>query len=342
MLVVASIFAQTREDTLIHVLPVMGSPEQALFFKENFDMEIAAASYAITQNASEADYLFRLSVSPNMVLYDDGTSEQAPPDEPQFLLNVSLIRGEDDAEIVSFQFPFTDLEEMYEHNLYLVYGAMANVPVTKLGEVVDESDRWRNKWLYIRTSFDYPVVTTHQSRVPGGFIYNQGGDQLIQIDHKVRAMPGVTVGAELQFLHWMSTEAGFLLRFGDPLGDTFIPGVYLQLKTPLKPSRHFMLEPYLMFHTQTNTAVIYERFPQTAIGGGFQFGVKGGEMGALFADISFSYTMGSVIAKNPMNDWLPSTLPYSRYVIAFGFGYKVGFMDRPPYIPRQRNPNPNP
>ena len=172
VLVAASAFAQSREDTLIHVLPVTGTPEQATYFKQNFDMEIAAANYTITQNAGEADYLFQLSVSPNMVLYDDGTMDLAPPDEPQNILTVTLIRGEDNEEIVSFSFPFTDLEEMYEHNLALVYGAMANVPITRLGDVVvvDESDLWRNKWLYIRGSFDYPVVTTHQSKVPGGYI----------------------------------------------------------------------------------------------------------------------------------------------------------------------------
>ncbi|MDR3020726.1 MAG: hypothetical protein LBU66_07470, partial [Treponema sp.] len=125
--VTTAIFAQTREDIQVHVLPVTGTPEQAAFFRDNFEMEIKGAGYTTTYIATEADYLFQLEVKPNMISYDDGTQEQAPAEEGQFLLHLTLIRNEDRTEMVAFSFPFTQLEEMYDFNLKLVYEAMANV-----------------------------------------------------------------------------------------------------------------------------------------------------------------------------------------------------------------------
>ena len=323
------IFAQTRNDTTIHIpMPVGGNSTQQTFFKENFEMETVAAGYATTENASQADYTLKLEVQPNMIVYDDGTEEQAPPEEKQYVLELRLIRNEDGNEIVMFNFPFTEVEEMYEYNLYLLYQAMANVPLTKLTSVL-ETDHWRNKWVYVRGSLDYTISnyqadvadsanwksedgTSHESLTP-------------EIARSTTPMVAGTLGVEFQFLNWMSAEGDIKLIFGDPEQPTFVPTVGAFLKFPLKPSKHFMLEPYLGIDFPMFTGAHIKNLSpfNTAIGGGFQFGVKGGEFGAFFVDVNFMYTLAQIKTEttNRAASW-------ERWVLGFGIGYKIGFLNR--------------
>jgi hypothetical protein len=332
--ITTAIFAQVREDILVHVLPVTGTPEQANFFKENFEMEITGGGYTITQNPADADYLFQLNVRPNMIVYEDGAEEQAPADEGLFLLHLTLIRAEDSTDIVSFSFPFTELNEMYDFNLKLVYEAMANVPITRLGdiEIIDESDAWRNKWIYLRASGDFIIsVYELRSRVP---IYNNSkpDDPPVEIlNNQIGTFPGITVGLELQFLNFMSIEAAFVARFGEPYNDAaFIPGLQLQLKFPIKLAKHYMLEPYIAGGANANTSDAAWEFPRWDAGGGFQFGIKAGDRGALVIDASYMYSFTPVAMKNPKGDsYNPDRIEYTRHVISIGIGYKIGFFDRP-------------
>jgi hypothetical protein len=321
-------YAQTRNDTMIYIpMPTGGDSAQQAFFKENFEMETIAAGYAVTDTEREADYTLKLEVKPNMIMYDDGTEELAPPDEKQYVLELRLIRVEDGNEIVMFNFPFTEVEEMYEYNLYLLYQAMANVPLTKLTSVL-ENDHWRNKWLYIRASFDYPI-TFYALQNPDHVSMSSGGmTSDVPLDHKIRPFPGASVGVELQFLNWMSAEAGFQLNFGDPFTTSLIPVINAELKFPLKPSKHFMIEPYgaVTFPAATTSEIV--QFPPVGLGGGVQLGVKGGSMGAFFADVNYIYYLGDVIVKNPYANFTPDRLTYNRFVIGLGLGYKIGFFNR--------------
>jgi hypothetical protein len=347
MIIVAPIFAQTRDDILIHIpMPLATNPAHASFFKENFDQETAAAGYALTENINEADYILRLEVRPNLIIYEDGYEEPAPPDEPQFLLQVTLIQREDNVEMVAFSFPFTEVDEMYEFNLFLLYQAMATVPLTRLGDVIPEGDLWRNKWLYIRTSLDFPI-TVHAIRDVRWihFVDPSTGqrDETVRpvpLNHEVEYNGGLTVGFELQFLHFMSAELCLTVRFGDPISNAFIPGLGIQWKFPIKPAVHFMLEPYLMGQVQMHTLPNHT-IPPLSVGGGFQFGVRGGDMGAFFIDANFMYTLGVLYTPPPTRfdsgyrD--PSQIPWNRWVISFGIGYKIGFFDRP--LPRSQMQN---
>jgi len=326
LILVASVSAQVREDTRIHVPNVISARmDQAIYFKENFEMEIAGAGYTITDSAQEADYLLQLEVLPHIIVYDDGSSGLAPPDEDQYLLNINLLRAEDSSEIVAFTFPFTELEEMYHFNLYLVYEAMANVPITRLAEANAEDNSWRNKWLYIRASFDYPVISAYVLK--GENKSEKAGYDARYFDNSISVFVGATAGLEVQFLNWMSAEVFFNIRFGDPTDQyAFIPGIGLQLKFPLKPANYLMLSPYIMGGTQAPTAGNYHDFPRLAVGGGFQFGVKAGKMGAAFIDASYLFFIGDVVMKN--TGWTPDRIRYTRNVISIGLGYKIGFIDR--------------
>jgi hypothetical protein len=326
MLKAVTAFAQTRSDIQVYISPVKGTPEQAAFFMDNFTMETQGAGYTVTNNISHADYILNLEVQPNVILYDDGTTEPAPPGEPQYNLIIKLEREEDDVEVLAFSFQFTELDEMYDYNLYLLYNAMANVPFTKLGDI---EYWWRNKWVYFRASFDYPV-TFYQLKSQNRKWNPSDEREQIPIDNKIIPFPAVTFGVEFQYLNWMSTEMNFNLSFNDPMSNSFIPSIQIEQKFPIKPSKHFMLEPYAAVSFPMDTSSNVVNFPKFGVGGGFQFGVKGGNMGAFFVDVNYIYYLGNVTMRNSDSHYSqPTNIDYTRFVLGLGIGYKFGLFNRP-------------
>jgi hypothetical protein len=343
----AAAAAQSREDVRIYIpLVVAVDPAQADFFQKNFAMEIAAAGYTVTENVTEADYSIRLRVRENTTVYSDGTSSPVPPGEDQYILQINLVRNSDNSQVVSLSFGFSELEEMYNHNLSLVYQTLANVPLTKgddktlvkfmVGKDGENDDWWRNKWLYLRISADLPISFYQikpEGLFNGGFVYEgddvEDPDRYSRINRQTIAMPGATVGLELQFLYWMSLEANFEVRLRDTVGLAFMPGIGVQLKFPLKPSADFMVEPYAAGVYTMNLAEHSISFPRYAVGGGLQLGVKGGRSGAFFFDINYLYSLEEAVTSNPDFHYTqPEALHWSRTVIGLSLGYKTGFGNR--------------
>ncbi|MCL2068076.1 MAG: hypothetical protein FWG99_11525 [Treponema sp.] len=348
-------FAQSRDDVSIYFPPVLASPEQAEYLHNSFSTEAFAAGYIVTSSRLEADYVIELEVRPNIIIYDDGTEEPAPPDEEQFVLRFALIRNEDNEEILFFSYLFTDLLELSRRSLYLLNEAMANVPVvmppenvpitvplrvilTRMGpdEEFGRDDRWRNKWVYFRASFDYPI-TIHalepDKLYDGSSIYN--GDinnppvQFYTLDNKVEPAPALTFGLELQLFNWMSLEFDFEMKFEDPEFKTYIPVVGAQLKFPLKPSGLFMLEPYAAASYYLKKPDYYESFSGIEAGGGIQFGAFGGSRGVWFFDARFMYTINGAGTYNLNTEYPnPEVVQWNRFIIGIGVGYKLGFFDR--------------
>jgi hypothetical protein len=325
-----SLAAQSRNDITVFVPPVTGGvPEQQAFFAENFRMELIGANYTLVENQQDSDYTMALSIAQHVEdTYEDENGETVV-DQIVDVLTVSLQDSKDGREILQFSWAFENLEDMYEWNLHLIYQAMANVPLTKLSGAVD-NDHWRNKWLYVRASFDYPI--TFYAYPDPVSIYGDNGNPTPDysvLDHKVLPFPGVTVGVEFQFLNWMSVEGDFQVNFGDPFSNSFIPSLGIELKFPLKPSKHFMIEPYGIITFPTSTATDTLEFPRVGMGGGAQFGVKGGSMGAFFVDVNYVHYLEKVVTRN--NDTgkpNPSTISWNRFSIGLGIGYKIGFMNR--------------
>jgi hypothetical protein len=322
-------FAQSREDVNVYIAPVLANPDQATFFKENFTTETLGAGYNVAQEIDDADYILNLEVKPNMILYDDGSLELAPPDEKQYILYVRLVDHDENTELVSFSFAFTSTDEMYDFNLYLLYEAMANVPMTKLGAGLIQNDQWRNKWLYIRASFDYPI-TFYQLLKPDVLMGDGPHNPVLPLEHKISPFPAVTFGVELQYLYFMSTELSFNLSFADPFGHSFIPAIQIEQKFPIKPGRNFLIEPYAAVSFPVATTINCLQFPRLGVGGGVQIGVKGGEFGAFFVDVNYIHFLGDVIVKNPWVEHYPNPdrIHYTRFVVGLGIGYKIGFFNR--------------
>ncbi|MDR2760027.1 MAG: hypothetical protein LBB78_11680 [Spirochaetaceae bacterium] len=327
-----ALFAQSRNDVTVYIPPVTGGlPEQQVFFAENFKMELMGANYAVVGDVMDSDYTLALTITQEAETYEDETG--ATVEETGEIINVlavSLQDSNDGREVLQFSWAFNTLEEMYEWNLHLIYQAMANVPLTKL-TVVPDTDHWRNKWLYIRASFDYPITfyaSPEPTAITGTPVAGQPTPYSV-LDHKVLPFPGITLGVEFQFLNWMSAEGDFKVNFGDPLSTTFIPAIDFQLKFPLKPSKHFMIEPYGMATFPTTTATDTVEFPRIGIGGGVQLGVKGGSMGAIFVDVNYVHYLGKVTTKNnDTNKPNPATIDWNRFSVGLGIGYKIGFFNR--------------
>jgi hypothetical protein len=328
--------AQSREDVRIYLpLVVAVDPMQADFFRKNFAMEIAAAGYTVTENVTEADYSLRVRVSENT----------ASPSDDQYALQLSLLRNSDNSQVVSLSFGFTELEEMYNHNLSLIYQVLANVPLSSgddktlvkymVGQNADREDWWRNKWLYLRASFDFPI-SYYQSQpdglYEGVFTYDgpmENPARYSRNTHRIIPMPGATIGLEVQFLYWMSFEANFEMRIGDAVGFALMPGIGAQVKFPIKPSTHFMLEPYITAVLSANNEDDSISFSRYSIGGGAQLGVRGGRMGAFFFDASYLYSLNEAVTNNPDPVFPhPAKLHWKRSVIGLSLGYKVGFINR--------------
>jgi len=320
------------------------------FFQENFLMEATALGYTITEDKSEAGYIYRYNVVPNMVMYNDGIKRLPPPDEPQYVIQMSVIRNEDDFEVLSYSFPFSDLNEIYEYNQFLFF--RANLPYAEGEEkvvYVFPDTSWRNKWIYLRVSIDYPI--TFFLLQPDGLyekvaLYNGDikttNDFSIPLNHIFTAMPGLTLGIEVQFLNFMSIEGNFQISLGDTVKTWFFNMAWgAQLKFPLKFADNLMIEPYAAFTHQFKTPKdVFKEFPPFSIGGGVQLCTKGGKDGAFFVDVNFMYSLKKAAMKNQTEyysasekktkSWFknPEVINYQRFVIGLSAGYKYGLFNR--------------
>jgi hypothetical protein len=121
----ASIIGQSRNDVVIYINPTTGGNlDENQFFDDNLRMEVTAANYTVTENREEADYLLVPKVTLN-----------TPTDEIlSHSLVLQLMRTVDGTELIQVGVDYDQVTETYEWNLYLIYQAMANVPLTKTAD----------------------------------------------------------------------------------------------------------------------------------------------------------------------------------------------------------------
>ena len=328
-----SSYTQMRDDITIYIpQPTGGTYEQQEYFFENFVMETEGAGYAVTNLSAGSDYTLNLNIKPNLITYTDGTTEQAPWYEPQFVLAITLLETESRVDIVYFEFPFTTLPEMYDYNLYLIYQAMANVPLTKLTSIyIPDDDRWRNKWLYLRVSLDYnvPVYTPDEDFYKRS---NPPGEPISQpIPHLYPMAPGATLGLELQFLNFMSAEAALAILLGNVTGlqsnHDIIATFDLSLRFVIKPGIHFMIEPFI--GVSFPMALVGSNMSHFGILGGVEVGIKAGDMGALFFNVRGEYDLDKTTSIPPGAVDSNLLINWTRFAFGVGVGYKIGFSDRP-------------
>ncbi|MDR0599042.1 MAG: hypothetical protein LBG84_03035 [Treponema sp.] len=308
----------SRTDIKIYILHPESKPgitEQEDFFAEQFKSEITAAKYTVTDNRDEADYLIQLIIEENEYWGEE--------DEKRYLLTPILIRAEEGTEVVRFSWPFTDMTEMYQWNLFLVYEAMANVPMTKeLGgssSVIVEKqvapgmdDRWRNKWLYLNIGAGADMT------------YLVGSGSLRMAQGMVG--PSVFAGAEFHFGDTLSLELDPVRAraLNDEKRYFVIWSPSAALKWVFKPEEFLMIEPYAgaEYERIVGGEPGRDRAPWLSALAGVQLGLRAGRRGAFVFDFGVTYSLlGTWRLDGEEKD-------YGTIRFTFAVGYKVGFLDR--------------
>jgi len=330
----AASFAQNISNRFIFIEGTADNEEHHEYFLRNFTIEARTAGYTVTKRKKDAAYTFEFTVSPNMVSVQ-GSMQPAPPGENQFVINVSLVDNKDKEEKVAFDFYFTSLDEMFEYNQFIFHRATVFIPTATSKDLIDRD--WQNKWIYMRLSFDYPIIfhaLQPKGLIGGQAVYVEGPDgkpdDMIPLDNRIQPQPGFTFGFEFQLLYFMSIETNF--KFS--MGDTYTYAFYnfaagAELKFPIK-SRYVVFQPYGVFKYNFNTSDVFTEFPDYEVGGGLQVGMRMGRSGSLFLDVSYLHTLTDIIMKNTYGTLAPEppVIYYKRFVLGLAIGYKVGFVTR--------------
>jgi hypothetical protein len=342
LLLAASSFAQDLQSLQNKYLFIEGrasKQDHQDFFMRSFTMEANGSGYVVTPTKSEALHTLRF----------DAVSD---PEEPDlYIITMSLTRNEDNAQLVSFNFYYESLEEMFTFVRTLFLNSVTSIPLPLLTEEhlsAGLGNQW-NKWLYFRASFDYPItlylLQPNDTMMGGSSLYNPDTNQMDPQDHKTLAMPGATLGVEVQPLNFLTVELNFQLSLGDTRNTYFINmGGGADLKFPIK-FKSFMLVPYGSFVYPFTVSPIFTEFPLFMIGGGVQFCARAGKRGIIFIDAQYMFSFTDAVMRNPYLDFSdekhqvypePAEIPYKRSVLGIGVGYKFGIIDRQKRQPKQQ------
>jgi hypothetical protein len=382
-LLAVSSFAQEIPNRYISIEGTSDDEEQLEFFLTNFALEAASAGYIVKESRSEAAYTISFIIVPNLPpdtaveneQAEDGEEGEAPPvnqypdyqylDDNKYLMKISLIRNKDDLEVVSFDFFFTELTEVYTYNRELFQNATFYIPPITDEDLIlagEPDDRWKNKWLYLRASFDYPIIFYGLQKEGFKFgyaLFNEtakdnpdGGEGLVNpIGNEVMPFPGATIGVEFQFLNFMSFEINFQASMGEvatlyhnPYFINMAAGAELKFPFDLFPNKfpNIIMSPYAAASYSLNpflypsSRFTKEGFPALAVGAGIQVSAKWGSRGAFFIDIKYMFCFTDAVMYNPYLFFpedkqltpLPGVIHYKRSFIGIGIGYRIGFFDR--------------
>jgi hypothetical protein len=304
-------------------------------FKNALKIEATAAGYDVTDNMIAAKYIVKFTTS-----FDQ--------EQQKFKFNVSLVKVADSSEVVAMEYLFTDEEEMLLYSQLVFFMLMANLPEDEAGSAVVD-DTWRNKWLYVRTSVDYSLMLLalikSDTLFGGTGAYNGPIDAptaVVPLDNKVVPAPGLTLGAEVQFLDFMSAEPGAQILYENMAqGYSSLNMLFsMKLKFPLKFLSGFVPAPYLMAAYPMRVSLedeIFAKFPTLLFGAGMQVAVKMGKNSALFfeadymmsfGDFGDTYLNNQLAKRDPPLAPNPDVIKYNYSAVCFKIGYKYGFFDR--------------
>jgi len=304
-----------------------GSPNFVEGFKYALTVEAKAAGYQITDDLKRSKYNIKFTVEYDQI-------------EQKSKFIVSLLKSVDLSVIVSMEYFFADEEEMLLYAQLVFFLLMSNLPEDVA--VAAEDNTWRDKWLYFNLSFDYSLM--FMALKPDGLIGKDGGKigiydtypptRVAPLDNKIVPIPGIGFGVEFQFLNFMSIEPHAQISLENVVKDHLMFNALfsLELKFPLKFIRSLVIAPYgaaaysLRFPEKLE---IFTNYPYFIFGGGIQFAVKAGKIGAIFFDVSYMY-VGDIAMINIYDPLYPrpEVIHYDHSILGFSIGYKFGLLDR--------------
>jgi hypothetical protein len=254
--------AQTRNDLTFFVEPTEGGAAgEREFFNSNILMELQAAQYKVLENKAEAEWLFALRIAveqvvpdpddPTMMMYEYVAATGNEPPGTEKTLELKVIKNDEtQAELISLGHPYIAVEEMYEWNLYLVFQAIANIP---LGPPVEKPpvwvNPWRDKWLYLGLSGGFGIGNTEVDSHPSnsnlkvsfeamGFAEVQFFDIYRWFSLRANAEGGLAI---FPFANTTLTENGEILDKPFFLSSK----AALTVGPIFKPHDRLMIEPYV-------------------------------------------------------------------------------------------------
>jgi hypothetical protein len=305
MSVWAGLYSQTRNDMLIFLERTAGgTAEENAFFDENIRMEVFAANYTVTDLKSESDYIIVPMVVQNKER--DATTTRS--------LVLRLLRNDpDNTEVVQVGVAYDEMSETYEWNLYLIYQAMANVPLTKNSYLPPPYNYWRDKWLYLGIQGIYTpqfIIDSENEWWPTSPTSFTGALSLV-----------------VQFLNFMSLEVAGRpdIMYYEPEnrdgGLRYGVAIPVSLRFIIKHGDSWMIEPYLgaSFNIPFSDGFSVPWYTPLV---GLQVGAKMGTLGAVFFTVEFdydsevSYRFGNSEHSGP------------RIQMMLGIGAKFGFFNR--------------
>jgi len=315
------------------IIYMEGTAEQEAhkdFFMTMFMEEADAAGLTVTSIREDAGFIFGFQVQSYTSVHDPLIN---------YLVLISLVENETGTEMVSFGWPFIELDDMYEHIHLLFSMGVALIPEHPIGEMepgvafVPPDTRWQHQRFYLRLSIDYPItfyelqstgLRQGAAYIPGPIVVNTQ-----HLDHIIMPRPGITVGLEWVFHNFVSAEVNFQGNLGDPATyEFFNMAIGAQLKGIIR-TRNLMIQPYGAISVPLNISPEFHEFPPFAAGGGAQIGIRGGRTSSIFLDVNFMVSIGDVRRYNPFGaSFRPDFIHYRRFVVGFGIGYKFGFINR--------------
>jgi hypothetical protein len=366
------LFAQTPPKAFIFLQPITGTgtgSDDKEYINKMLVNEIYARNCVLLDTPHGTDYILFGMITPYYYGYGDSYLKTATPAAATYtyntmlqntaaelyILQLTLRKTNTNETLVQQTLFFASIDDVYNFFPLLVHNLFApilgyNVPPQVTGkqpfsfaQIFDtedeEADSWRNKWLYFRGSFDFPI--TYYALLGDGLVGGIGihnGDEInsptrvAPIDNRIVAMPAGTFGFEVQFLNWMSIEPIFQVGW-ESLNDRNLVNLAAgaELKFPLKFMKNVVVEPYgaVSFPIPGVISNVFDSFPLLGFGGGLQLDIKGGTAGAFFIDVNYMY-YGDTGIVNHYGDLYPNppVIHYNRSVIGLGIGYKVGVINR--------------
>jgi hypothetical protein len=315
--------AQTLEARIIYVPPVRGEgagSSDAEWFTGMAEMEIPVRGFTLGERAEDSQYTLDGSLSP----YPGGRGERL------FALHLALINNKTGSPMVEQDLIYASRQEAAEWYSVILFSMLANIPLP--GVIMPESGEfasadpdptdpsavspinssaknrtWQDKWLYVGAALEWD----HRRYIHGDASSFKDGI-------------GGRVFAELQFLNFMSLEAGAQAARDEPRynGEAFkvysLEG-YAALTGVIKVLANCVFEPYagvsVNFPFSTEIDI-----PSLSWLAGLQLGVKVGP-GCVFTDVSYSQDFAQAAIKD-------IDFSFDRQMINVGLGYKIGFFDR--------------
>ena len=351
------LYAQSSANVSIFISPITGfgrSPDENRTISAMLTNALTSRKYTLVNAPQEANFTLHGSLGifdeyddyegryANRIQSTTTYTFNAPIREYYGVLYLFqlMLRNVNTDEVILQNVVYASLDDVYNFFPVLTNNLFTHISGPDSGSgPADVNDQWKNKWIYFRASFDYPITfyLLQSTGLKGGSgLYNAAGDRVAPIDHEILAMPGATLGAEFQFLNFLSFELNLQMSMGDTRNNFFInTAAGMELKVPVKFD-HIMLVPYGAFSFPLNVSSVFSEFPRAAAGGGIQLCTRAGKRGAAFVDVKYMFSFSNAVMHNPYLGFPPSqqlypkpeVIHYKRSQLGIGIGYKIGIIDK--------------